>query len=212
LQRNKDWEALERMRTAGVILIGGQSKRMGRPKATLPFGPQTMLERIVERVQPAVDAVLVVAAVGQELPALSPHTRLVYDEEYDRGPLGGLASALAALGPEKDAVFVTACDSPFVLAGFAGRLFELLGDADVSVPHVGGRIHPLTAVYRTSILPMVRDQLANSRLRMIDLIARLPTRRVSQEELVLADPRMQSLRNVNTPEEYELAVRDAGLE
>jgi molybdenum cofactor guanylyltransferase len=200
------------MRTAGVILIGGQSKRMGRSKATLPFGPQTMLERIVERIQPAVDAVLVVAAVGQELPVPLPHTRLVYDEEYDRGPLGGLASALAALGSEVDAVFVTACDSPFVMPGFASRLFELLGDADVSVPHVGGRIHPLTAVYRTSILPVVRDQLAHSRLRMIDLIALLPTRRVVQDELADADPEMQSLRNVNTREEYELALADAGFE
>ena len=199
------------MRTSGVILSGGHSKRMGRSKATLPFGPQSLLSRVVECVRPAVDSVLVVAAVGQEMPPLPPQTRVVYDEEFDRGPLGGLASALAAVGTDADAVFVTACDSPFVAPAFAKRLFELLGDAAVCVPDVGGRIHPLTTVYRTSILPVVRDQLANSRLRMIDLIALLPTRRVSYEELSVVDPHMQSLRNVNTPEEYEMALRDAGF-
>ncbi|CAN5162309.1 hypothetical protein BH10PLA2_BH10PLA2_22000 [soil metagenome] len=198
------------MRTAGVILVGGQSKRMGRAKASLPFGPDSMLSRVVEGVRPAVDSVFVVAAAGQELPALPADVDIVYDEEFDRGPLGGLASALAAVGEQFCAVFVTACDSPFIVPAFVKRLIELLGDAPVSVPFVNGRLHPLTTVYRSDILPAVRDQLARSQLRMIDLIARLPSRRVGADELADVDAAMQTLRNVNTQEEYELALRDAG--
>jgi molybdopterin-guanine dinucleotide biosynthesis protein A len=199
------------MRTAGVILVGGQSMRMGRSKAALPFGRQTMLDRLVELVRPAADVILIVAGVGQELPGLPARTRLVRDEEYDRGPLGGLAAALAATGPDIEAVFVTACDSPFLRPALAARLFELLGSSSVSIPWTGDRLHPLTAVYRTSVLPTVRAQLAQGKLRLIDLIPLLPTRRVTPAELADVDPQMQSLRNINTPEEYQLALRDAGF-
>jgi molybdopterin-guanine dinucleotide biosynthesis protein A len=199
------------MRTAGVILVGGQSKRMGRSKAELPFGPETMLERIVELVQPAVDRVLIVAGVGQELPAIPSKTRLVRDEVYDRGPLGGLAAALTSVADDAEAVFVTACDSPFLKAGLATRLFELLGSHSISIPWTGDRLHPLTAVYRCTILPTVRSQLAHDKLRMIDLIPLLPTRRVTQAELADVDATLLSLRNVNTPEEYQSALRDAGF-
>ena len=192
-------------------MSGGQSKRMGRSKATLPFGPQTMLERIVELVRPAVDQVLIVAGLGQDLPEIPAVAQLVHDELYDRGPLGGLATALNVVGRDTDAIFLTACDSPFLRPALATRLFELLGEHSLSIPSTGDRLHPLTAVYRTSILPVVRSQLAQDKLRMIDLVPLLPTRRVTRAELAEADREMQSLRNVNTPEEYESALRDAGF-
>jgi len=57
--------------TAGaIVLCGGKSARMGTPKALLPFGPETMLQRVVRILQEVVSPIVAVAAVGQQLPAL----------------------------------------------------------------------------------------------------------------------------------------------
>jgi molybdopterin-guanine dinucleotide biosynthesis protein A len=77
------------------------------------------------------------------------------------------------------------------------------------VPLADGRLHPLAAAYRLDVLPVVREMLAANRLRMLDLFEAIPTRIVEAEELADADPRLLSLWNVNTPEDYEAALREA---
>jgi molybdopterin-guanine dinucleotide biosynthesis protein A len=79
-----------------------------------------------------------------------------------------------------------------------------------AVPRVGGRLHPLSATYRLDVLPIVREMLAASRLRMLDLLEAIPTRVIEADELSDADPRLLSLRNVNTPEDYEAAIHELG--
>ncbi len=147
------------MRTAGIVLCGGQSKRMGQPKASLPFGGQTLLTLVVERISDAVSSVVVVAAVDQEIDALPKAAKLVHDDEPGRGPLAGLAAGLAALADHCDAAYVSSCDSPFVSPLVIRRIFELLGADAICVPYVDGRLHPLAAVYRVDLLPLVRSQL-----------------------------------------------------
>jgi molybdopterin-guanine dinucleotide biosynthesis protein A len=61
------------------------------------------------------------------------------------------------------------------------------------------------------VLPAVQAELAADRLRMTDLFSAVPTRFIEADELADTDPELCSLRNVNTPEEYELALRAAGL-
>jgi molybdopterin-guanine dinucleotide biosynthesis protein A len=197
---------------AGIVLCGGLSQRMGRPKAWLPFGGETLLQRVVRRLGEAVDPVVVVAAADQGLPPLPTTVSVVRDEEKGRGPLQGLAAGLEALAHDfpaaMSAAFVSSCDVPFLRPAFVRRLFALLGDHDICVPHFGDHHHPLAAVYRLSVLPAVKGLLDENRLRPYFLFEKCATRVVEAAELADIDPELDSLRNLNTPEEYEAAVRE----
>lgn len=198
------------MRTGGIILCGGRSRRMGRPKAWLPFGNELMLPRMVRLLGDVVSPVVVVAAVGQDVPPLPAGVEVVRDEEEDRGPLQGLAAGLAALVGRADAAFLSACDAPFLRPTFVQRIIELLGDYQICVPQVGEFHHPLAAAYGLDVLPPVRQLLATDRLRPVFLFETATTRLVTADELADVDPGLQSLRNLNTPEDYAAALREAG--
>jgi molybdopterin-guanine dinucleotide biosynthesis protein A len=86
-------------------------------------------------------------------------------------------------------------------------MIELLGDHDIAVMEVDGFTHPLSAVYRRSILPHVEALLAGDRHRPAYLFDALKTRRVKPAEVASVDPELLTLRNLNTPEEYREALR-----
>ena len=188
-----------------VVLCGGRSARMGRDKASLPFGDETLLQRVVRIVSASVGDVVVVARAGQELPALPRDVRVVRDELDGRGPLGGLGPGLRASRAE--AVFATGCDAPFLGAAVIGLLFDRLGESDAAVAETDGRPHPLCAVYRTRIASVIDRLVAEGRLRATDLAGHVPTRRVMEDELRAVDPELACLVNCNTPEGYEAALR-----
>jgi molybdopterin-guanine dinucleotide biosynthesis protein A len=193
----------------GIVLCGGQSKRMGRPKAWLPFGDEVMLQRVVRIVGGVVGPVVVVAAPEQEVPPLPADVAVVRDEEKGRGPLQGLVAGLEALRERADAAYLSSCDVPFLRPAFVRRLIDLLGDHAVCVPHVGDFHHPLAAVYRVGVVEVVRRLLAAQRMRPVFLFDEVPTRVAEAEELRLVDPTFETLRNLNTPEDYEIALRGA---
>jgi molybdopterin-guanine dinucleotide biosynthesis protein A len=197
------------LRTAGIVLCGGQSSRMGKPKAWLPFVGEIMLPRVVRLLGEAVAPVVVVAAPGQDVPELPNGVTVVRDPERGRGPLQGLAAGLEALQGQAGAAYLSSCDVPFLHPAFVRRLIELLGDHTVCVPRVGGYLHPLAAVYRLEVAPVVARLLAEDRLRPVFLFDEVPTQVVEPEELADIDPSFQTLRNLNTPDEYEAALRDA---
>jgi molybdenum cofactor guanylyltransferase len=195
------------MRVAGIVLCGGQSSRMGRPKAWLPFGDELMLPRVVRLLSEAVSPMLVVAAPGQDVPPLPAEVQIVRDAEQGRGPLQGLLAGLEALQDRADAAYLSSCDVPFLQPAFVRRLIDLLGDNSICVPHVGEFHHPLAAVYRVGIADAVAGLLADNRLRPVFLFDAVPTRVVTADELAGADPTLATLRNLNTPEDYESALR-----
>jgi molybdopterin-guanine dinucleotide biosynthesis protein A len=195
---------IARERRGAVVLCGGRSTRMGRDKASLPFGRETLLERVVRIVADAVAEVVVVARPGQELPPLPDAVRLIRDEVEDRGPLGGLGPGLRA--SRADAVFATACDAPFVSPRVIDVLFSRLGACDVAVAETDGFTHPLCAVYRTKLAASVERLVAEGRLRPVFLYDTAPTVRVPETELRTADEELRCLVNCNTPEAYEAAL------
>ena len=193
----------------GIVLCGGESKRMGKPKAWLPFAGELMLPRIVRLLSEAALPIVVVAAPEQELPPLPAEVRIVRDEETGRGPLQGLAAGLAALQGQAEAAYVSSCDVPFLRPAFVRRMIELLGTQQICVPHVGAYHHPLAAVYRVEVLDAIRGLLAKNRLRPVFLFDAVPTRVVDASELSDIDPAFETLRNLNTPDDYAQALRDA---
>jgi len=183
---------------------------MGTPKALLPFGPETMLQRVVRLLSDVVAPIVVVAALDQELPPLPSGVIVTRDENEGRGPLEGLRAGLKALPDTVEAAYVTSCDVPLLETGFVQQMIDLARDYDIAVMEIDGFTHPLSAIYRRATLPAVEDLLANNRLRPVFLFDAMKTRRVKPEEMT-ADPQLRTLRNLNTREDYEQALVEAGL-
>ena len=194
------------MKTGGIVLCGGKSTRMGSPKALLPFGSETMLQRVVRLLGSVVSPLVVVASPEQHLPELPASIIVTRDEREGRGPLEGLRAGLKALPETTDAAYVTSCDVPLLVPAFVGRMIELLADNDIAVMEIDGFAHPLSAVYRRRTLPHVEELLAADRLRPVFLFDAVKTRRVQPTEMASVDPQLVTLRNLNTPQDYDEAL------
>ena len=200
--------------TAGIVLAGGRSTRMGQPKASLEWHGSTLLHRIAGIISRAVDGpVVVVRAPGQELPSLPPGVRVVEDAREGRGPLQGLAAGLTAVAGDAELAYLSSTDVPllhpaFVAAVLAGADRE---DVDVALPVAQGFKHPLAAAYRTSLLAEVEELIRSDRMRPAFLFDRCRVRELSESDLLRdarlarADPDLLSLLNLNNPAEYEQA-------
>ena len=196
-----------------VVVCGGRSSRMGTAKALLPFGPEIMLARVVRIVREAIDGpIVVVAAAGQELPPLPADVLTTFDEREDRGPLEGLRAGLKALVGRCEVAYATSCDVPLLRSAFVRRMCESVADHDAAVPRTDGYLHPLAAAYRIDVvLPKVEELLAADKLRPSFLFDFVQTRVLEDADLHDLDPRLDSLRNLNTPNDYHAALREAGL-
>jgi molybdopterin-guanine dinucleotide biosynthesis protein A len=195
----------------GIILAGGKSTRMGLPKATLPFGPELMLQRVVRLLNSVVQPIVVVAASNQDLPSLPAEILIARDEHEARGPLEGLFAGLSTIAAHAESAYATSCDVPLLQLAFVQAMIDRLGNADIAVPVEEDFSHPLAAVYRTSILPHIQELLAADQLRPAFLFDRVRMRRIAVDDLQAFDPRLTTLRNLNRPEDYLEALRDAGF-
>ena len=185
---------------------------MGLPKATLPFGPELMLQRVVRLLAEVVEPIVVVAAADQQLPDLPPHVMVTRDEREGRGPLEGLRAGLTAIASHADAAYATSCDVPLLSPAFVSHMIAELGTHDAAVPIDGEFYHPLAAVYRTHTVATIEQLLDQEKLRTSDLFATLLTNRVPIQELRGVDPELLTLMNVNTPSDYAKALKLVGFQ
>lgn len=199
------------MKAGGIVLCGGRSTRMGVPKATLPFGPETMLQRVLRLLGSVVSPIVAVAAREQVLLELPDGIIVTRDEREQRGPLEGLRAGLKALPESVGIAYVTSCDVPLLVPGFVTRMIDLLGDHDIAVMESDGFAHPLSAVYRRHTLAQIESLLAEDKLRPVFLFDAVRTRRVQSAEMTSIDPELRTLRNLNTREDYAAALSEAGL-
>ncbi|CAN5539507.1 molybdenum cofactor guanylyltransferase [soil metagenome] len=179
------------MRTGGVILCGGQSKRMGTPKAWLPFEGEPLLTRAVRMLCEAVSPVLIAAAAGQKLPVT---LNVVRDAAAEQGPLQGMTSALKVMS-DCEAAFVMAVDLPMLTVEMVNRVVATLQDhpeCQAAVPRVDGQSQPLAAAYRLSVLPRLREHLAVGKRSLRELLMAIDVTWI--DDLPAA-----AFRNLNTP-------------
>lgn len=188
---------------AVVFLAGGKSSRMGTPKAWLEFDGRPLLAHLVERMLAVFPEAVIVSAPGQDLPPTP--ASVVHDERPGEGPVAGLAVGLRAV--TRPWAFAASCDVPFLNPALASYLLSLSAEYDVVVPEWKGRLNPLQAVYRTSVQPLLEQQLTEGRRRPVDLYERVRTRVVGEAELQRVDPRGLSFLNMNTPEDYSHALQ-----
>lgn len=196
------------MRYGGIILCGGKSSRMGTSKAHLQFGAETLLQRIVRIMGEVLDPVVVVAASGQELPDLNSKVMVCTDKNEGQGPLEGLAGGLKALQERCDAVFLSSCDVPFLKKEFILGMVEALGESRMCIPRTEGFFHPLASVYRVDVLPDVLQLLGEKRLRPFYLLEKVKGKIIEEAQLKQFDPDLFSLKNLNTPEDFQKALSE----
>jgi molybdopterin-guanine dinucleotide biosynthesis protein A len=164
-----------------------------------------MLQRVVRLLGQAVTPIVAVAAVDQQLPDLPAEVIVTRDAREARGPLEGLRAGLEALPREVELAYVTGCDVPLLVPAFVQQMIDFAAGYDIAVIEMDGFAHPLSAVYRRTVLPHVEALLASDRLRPAFLFDAVKTRRVRSEEMT-ADPALRTLRNLNTPDDYANAL------
>jgi molybdenum cofactor guanylyltransferase len=185
---------------SAAILAGGQATRFGGlDKSALTVDGRTILDRQVAELAPLTSDLLIVSERTYHAAA-----RTIADVVPGCGPLGGLHAALThARG---NAVFLIACDMPYVTTAFIAHLLQFASEADIVVPQTERGYHPLCAVYTRACLEPVARRLADRQLRIRELVADMRTHVVTAEEIDRFGHRHRLLANVNTPAEH------AGLE
>ena len=186
-----------------AVLAGGASRRMGVPKAALPYGRTTLLAHQVGRLAEIFEDVFVVAkeAGFDAVPA-----RFVFDRTDARAPIHGLVRALEEVS---DRLFVLAVDLPVVTAEVIRAIAErsLESSAPAVLPRADGRLQPLAAVWRSSVLPAARERIARSDLSLHGLAEEVGAEILGEETWKAIDPSGNSFANINTIEEYA-AIRE----
>lgn len=185
-----------RVAIAGVILAGGESRRMGRPKGLLPIAHATLIETVVARVREACATVLLVTNTPETYRQLG--IPMVPDALPERRSLVGIYTGLLHTnGP----AFVCACDMPFLNPGLIRHLGALIEGVDAVVPRHDGEYEPLHAVYTPACLDPIRRCLTRGD-RNTGFLSEIRARVVDAEDLRRFDPDLRSFVNINTPEDY----------
>jgi molybdopterin-guanine dinucleotide biosynthesis protein A len=188
---------------------------MGIPKAALEWHGSTLLGRTVGIMARATSGpVVVVRAAGQALPELPEGTLVADDPREGRGPVQGIAAGLAALAGRADVAFVSSTDMPFLHPAFIRRVLRVLEaseDTDVALPVARGYKQPLAAAYRVWLAGPAERLVKEDRLRPAFLfdecqVETLDDAVLKRDPLLAAfDPDLDSVLNVNTPEDYAAA-------
>jgi molybdopterin-guanine dinucleotide biosynthesis protein A len=196
---------------------------MKMDKAWLEIDGLTMIERVIAAARPAV------GRLGIIVNAANPHVEryenladnrnasLIFDLHEHLGPLGGIHTALAHCGSNESAL-ILACDLPFITTEFLSFLWYVHQSENPQSPSPNpqsitvpmdqlNRLQPLAAIYDQSLEAVIRQMLAENELKVDLLYSRVSTRRVGFAEFAHLRDAERFFVNVNTPEEYQAALR-----
>ena len=183
------------------ILVGGASKRMGKPKLNLPFAGSTFLDRVSAAARPVFDEIVAVQRPGG--PAVTS-LRTIYEPAHDlQAPVFGLWRALDDAG---ERCFVLAIDYPLITAEVLRYLAEraVASRSEMVVPLWNGKLQMLCAAYLPAVVPRIAPRIAKGQLNMRGLSDDLE---VVEEDVLRGRFAGEPLMNVNTREELEKAER-----
>jgi molybdopterin-guanine dinucleotide biosynthesis protein A len=187
-----------------VIQAGGQSSRMGEDKALKPFLGRPLIERVIDRLSPIADEMIVTTNRPDEYAFLN--LGLISDLKPGRGALGGLYTAIASAN--FPFVAVAACDLPFANASLLESARGLIAeeDADVVIAKTDEGYEPFHAVYRReTCLPAIESAIAADQWKVVSWFPNVNVRILTREEVKTFDPSGLCFWNLNTPEEFAKA-------
>jgi molybdopterin-guanine dinucleotide biosynthesis protein A len=186
----------------GIILSGGENRRMGTDKAFLDLSGKPMIEHILDVLRAVCQRIIIVTNSPERYAAYG--ATVIQDVLDLRGPLTGIYSGLTRSEDEYN--FVTACDMPFLNAKLIAYLAEQAAGYDVTLPKVGEFTEPLHAVYHRRLLPVIEARLQEGRREIRGILENAKVRYVTKDEIKRFDPEQRSFKNINTRREYEEAL------
>lgn len=187
------------MKTVGILLAGGASRRFGSPKMFAKHEGKEFYRYSWEALKPYCDTVAVVAR-PEFLHRFPNKLRKLTDIEpfEGQGPLAGILSAMESI--EADRYIVLPCDMPFITPDVVGRLLGAHSQ-DITAVSVEGKRHPLVSVWQAGTAPSIRRALGEGSRRVMDVQAAHDVRWVEGRRL--SDTPEKSFKNINTPCELE---------
>ncbi len=185
----------------GIVLAGGKSSRMGANKAFIEFGGKRLIKTTVDCLKALFPEVLIIANDPPLYAYLG--VKVVSDLIPDSGSLGGIYTGLSAAS--YPACFFVACDMPFLNAELIKLLVREAEGWDAVVPRVRGELQPLHAVYAKSCLPLMKESINASVLKITRFFPKAKVKIIEEPALRALDPYLFGFINVNTPLELEQA-------
>jgi molybdopterin-guanine dinucleotide biosynthesis protein A len=188
---------------AGCILVGGQSRRLGRSKALLRLNGRTLLEHVILALSQVYseDRLLLVAARPEEVAWVG--LQCVNIAAQDKGPLAALIEALRHSPDQHN--LVVACDLPFLSPEVLALLLARLPGQLAVIPEIGGYLEPLCAAYSQAALPLLEDQFQQGVFGLQTAASRLSPLLLPEQTIRLFDPFLRSFFHINTAEDLARA-------
>jgi molybdopterin-guanine dinucleotide biosynthesis protein A len=178
---------------SAIILAGGKGLRMGRDKASLPLLNETLLEHLAHQLDGHFKEIIISVSRGQRYPEIS--FTQVEDEFEDKGPLSGILSGLNRIS--SDVAFIVACDHPEIDLKIVEQMLTRIEGYDLVYLLLAGCLpHPLFALYRPAVVPVIKKLIEENKLGVLELLDRV-------KAASLSVPSEKLLWNLNTPEDYE---------
>ena len=181
------------MQATLLVLAGGESRRMGRPKAWLRLGDTVLLRYVANRLAPSFSEVVVSFAEPEQLEQHVPY-RVVFDRMRNAGPLAGLEAGLAAA--REEVLFAVGCDMPYVTESLAQLAVAAARGSDAAIPRHDGLFEPVCGAYRRTALPAIASALDAGRFAAHEVADYLDVTWLEGH-----DP--QQFESLNTPADFE---------
>jgi len=193
------------MDVTAIVLAGGKNLRLGRSKARERIAGKSLIEYVVERLEPLVSQILIVTSKEKrDLPDVR-EAEILVDLYPDKGPLAGIYTGLRAARSEYS--IVVACDMPFLNTGLLRYMLKLANGFDAVVPRLGEEMaEPLHAVYARSCLDRMKTRLENNQLGVHSFLNVVRVRYVERAECERFDPELLSFFNINYQADLDRAI------
>jgi len=191
-----------------VVQAGGESRRMGHDKCQINFLDEPLIARVIERVRPIADELLV--TTNQPANYRFLNIPLHPDLIPNKGALGGLYTALSTA--RYPLVAVVACDMPFVNAELIAAERDILANSqwDLVIPDSGDGLQPFHAVYRCqTCLAAVSKALEDNQWKVDSWFDQVNVYRFARKNILEHDPELHCFFNINTPEDLQEASQIA---
>ncbi len=182
---------------AGIVLAGGQSTRMGKDKASLPWKGSDLLNEVLSRLAPVCRELIVVSNVSRKI--VLPNVRVVPDNYNFCGPLAGMQAGICASNYAYN--FIAGCDMPYINTQTVAYIGTTALGYDAAVPFIDGHFNPLHGVYHRNCLAYIEQLLGQGSYRIADFYNKIKLRYISIEEISQYDPELKTLTNINTPDD-----------
>lgn len=192
-------------RRGAIILAGGDSKRLGQPKALLDFNGRPLIEVIVNRLNTYFHEITVVTDRPYSFSGLPVQFAGDLLTERQKSPLRGIHAGLKA--SDLPCQFVAACDMPFLNLELINYMVQFTSEYDAVVPCIGSYYQPLHSFYSRNCIGIIDKQLQRGLYKVSDFYSNLKVRFINDREIMQYDPDQESFININTWPDYERALK-----